>query len=201
MADYIVPLQRLIEQFRKLPGVGNKTAVRYAMAVLKLNEEEVQQFSDAVLGAKRDVHSCARCFNISAEEICPICADQERDASTICVVEDVQALMAVERVRDYRGVYHVLGGALNPRRQISGEHLHIAELLDRVEEGNVSEVILATNPTFEGDTTAQYLAKLLEKYEGLQVTRLAYGIPVGGDLEYADEITLGRAMLGRNRLK
>ncbi len=201
MADYIVPLQTLIEQFRRLPGVGSKTAVRYAMAVLKLNEEEVQRFADAVLGAKRDVHSCARCFNISEAEICPICADPDRDTSTICVVEDVQALMAVERVREYRGLYHVLGGALNPRKQISGENLHIVELLDRINAGGVTEVILATNPTFEGDTTAQYLAKLLEKYEDLKVTRLAYGIPVGGDLEYADEITLGRAMLGRNRLK
>ncbi len=201
MADYIVPLQTLIEQFRRLPGVGSKTAVRYAMAVLKFSEEDVNLFADAVLGAKRDVHSCARCFNISASDLCPICADLDRDASTICVVEDVQALMAVERVRDYRGVYHVLGGVLNPRKQINVDSLHVAELLDRVEAGGVSEVILATNPTFEGDTTAQYLAKLLEKYETLKVTRLAYGIPVGGDLEYADEITLGRAMLGRNRLK
>ncbi len=201
MADYIVPLQTLIEQFRRLPGVGHKTAVRYAMSLLKFSEEETAQFADAIIGAKRDVHSCALCFNISEGEICPICGDPDRDTSTVCVVEDVQALMAVERIRDYRGVYHVLGGVLNPRRQISGGELHIAELLDRVEAGGITEVILATNPTFEGDTTAQYLAKLLEKYDGLKVTRLAYGIPVGGDLEYADEVTLGRAMLGRNSLK
>ncbi len=201
MADYIVPLQTLIEQFRRLPGVGSKTAVRYAMAVLKLGEEDVANFADAILGAKRDVHHCKTCFNISEDDICPICADPDRDPTTICVVEDIQDVMAVERVRNYRGLYHVLGGVLNPRRQISGDHLHIAELLDRVETGGVSEVILATNPTFEGDTTAHYLAKLLGKYEGLRVTRLAYGIPVGGDLEYADEITLERAMQGRNSLK
>ncbi len=201
MADYITPLQTLIEQFRRLPGVGSKTAVRYALAMLKLTEEETEKFADAIIGAKRDVHSCARCFNISEHEMCPICADPDRDAGVICVVEDPQDVMAVERVRNYRGTYHVLGGALNPRRQVSGDNLHIAELLDRVEEGNVREVIIATNPTFEGDTTAHYLAKLLGKYEDVSVTRLAYGIPVGGDLEYADEITLERAMQGRNSLK
>ncbi len=200
MADYITPLQTLIEQFRRLPGVGSKTAVRYAMSMLKLSEEEVAQFADAVIGAKRDVHSCKYCFNISEGETCPICSDPDRDEGIICVVEDPQDVMAIERVRNYRGMYHVLGGVLNPRRQISGDALHIAELLDRIEAGGIREVILATNPTFEGDTTALYLAKLLGKYEDLRVTRLAYGIPVGGDLEYADEVTLERAMQGRNTL-
>ncbi len=201
MTDYIAPLQTLIEQFRRLPGVGSKTAVRFALSVLKFTEEEAARFADAVIGAKRDIHSCRICHNISAGEVCPICSDPDRDAETICVVEDAQDVMAFERVRNYRGLYHVLGGLLNPRKQISAEELHIEELLDRVEAGGVKEVILATNPTFEGDTTALYLAKLLSKYEGVKVTRLAYGIPVGGDLEYADEITLDRALQGRNTIR
>ena len=199
MADYIAPLQTLIEQFQRLPGVGNKTAVRYALAVLNFTEEDTEKFADAVIGAKRDVHTCKVCFNISTADLCPICQNPERDTSVICVVEDPRDVMAVERVRNFRGTYHVLGGVLNPRKQITPEKLHVAELLARVEEEDVQEVILATNPTFEGDTTALYLAKLLAPYE-VKVTRLAYGIPVGGDLEYADEVTLDRALRGRNAL-
>jgi recombination protein RecR len=200
MADYIAPLQTLIEEFRRLPGVGSKTAVRYALAVLKFSPEDTARFADAVIGAKRDICTCRICHNISVSDICPICSDPDRDASVICVVEDAQDVMAVERVRNYRGLYHVLGGLLNPRKQISSEQLHIEELLQRIEAGGVQEVILATNPTFEGDTTALYIAKLLAKYPALKVTRLAYGIPVGGDLEYADEITLDRALQGRSAL-
>ena len=199
MADYIAPLQTLIEQFQRLPGVGNKTAVRYALAVLNFSEEDTEHFADAVIGAKRDVHTCKNCFNISTEDLCPVCQNPERDRGVICVVEDPRDVMALERVRNFQGMYHVLGGVLNPRKQITPEKLHVAELLARVEEEEVQEVILATNPTFEGDTTALYLAKLLAPYE-VKVTRLAYGIPVGGDLEYADEVTLDRALRGRNAL-
>ncbi len=200
MAEYIAPLQVLIEQFRRLPGVGSKTAARYALALLKFSEEETGQFADAILGAKRDVHTCRVCGNISEGELCHICDDTERDTSLICVVEDAQDVMAFERIRSFRGVYHVLGGVLSPRRQISGGQLRIRELLERVEAGGVEEVILATNPTFDGETTALYLAKQLAAYEGLRVTRLAYGIPVGGDLEYADEVTLDRALRGRSNM-
>ena len=199
MADYIAPLQTLIEQFQRLPGVGHKTAVRYALAMLQFSEDETEKFADAVIGAKRDVHSCKRCFNISTESLCPICQDHERDESVICVVEDPRDVMAIERVRNFQGLYHVLGGVLNPRKQMTPDKLHVEELLARVEEKGVAEVILATNPTFEGDTTALYLAKLLAP-SGVKVTRLAYGIPVGGDLEYADEVTLDRALRGRNAL-
>ncbi len=200
MAEYIAPLQTLIDAFRRLPGVGSKTAVRYALAVLKLGEEDTEAFADAILGAKRDVHTCQVCYNISEKDVCPICADPDRDRSTICVVEDAQDVMAVERVRSFRGVYHVLGGVLNPRKQVSSEALHIPALMDRVASGEVKEVILATNPTFEGDTTAVYIASLLRAYPDVRVTRLAYGIPVGGDLEYADEFTLDRALQGRSSL-
>lgn len=201
MADYIAPLQTLIEQFRLLPGVGSKTAVRYALATLKFSREETERFADAVLGAKRDVHTCRICGSIAEGDICAVCADPDRDTSVICVVEDPQDVMAMERVRSFRGVYHVLGGVLSPRRQVSADSLNIRALLERIAAGGVSEVILATNPTFEGDTTALYLAKLLAKYPDLLVTRLAYGIPVGGDLEYADEITLDRALRGRNHMQ
>ena len=201
MAEFIAPLQTLIEQFRRLPGVGNKTAVRYALAMLKLSEEETERFADAILGAKRDVHTCSICGNIAEGDICSICHDLDRDKSLICVVEDAQDIMAFERIRSFRGVYHVLGGTLSPRRQISGGQLRVKELLDRVENGKVSEVVIATNPTFDGDTTALYLAKQLSRYEGLRVTRLAYGIPVGGDLEYADEVTLDRALRGRSDIQ
>ena len=199
MADYIAPLQNLIDQFRRLPGVGGKTAVRYAMAVLKLSEEDASHFSDAIMRAKTDVHTCSVCFNLAAGDICAICSDPERDRSVICVVEEAQDVMAMERVRDYRGLYHVLGGVLNPKKQIFLDGLHVSELCKRLENGEVKEVILATNPTPEGDTTALYLAKLLTAYP-VKVSRLAYGIPVGGDLEYADEMTLHRALEGRRGL-
>lgn len=198
MADYIAPLQTLIEEFRRLPGVGSKTAVRYALAVLKFSEEETERFADAVIGAKRDVHTCQVCGNIAEGDICSVCADPDRDTRIICVVEDPRDIMAFERIRSFRGVYHVLGGVLSPRRQVSGNQLRIKELLDRIANGGVEEVIIATNPTFDGDTTALYLSKQISASSGVRVTRLAYGIPVGGDLEYADEITLDRAFRGRS---
>ncbi|MBQ9069848.1 MAG: recombination protein RecR [Clostridia bacterium] len=197
MAEYIAPIKRLIEEFRKLPGVGAKTAVRYAFATLSLNESEIEQFADAIIGAKRDIRVCPVCCGLTASEgKCEICSDENRDSSVICVVESAKDIMVMEKVRSYRGMYHVLGGVLSPIDNISSDDLNIKELVARIEEGAVKEVIVATNPTPSGDTTAAYIARILEPY-GTEVSRLAYGIPVGGDIEYADEITLYRAMEGR----
>lgn len=197
MAEYIAPIQRLIEEFRRLPGVGSKTAARYAFAVLNLTEEEAAGFADAVNGVKRDVHRCPVCFGLSSSpEECEICRNESRDHSVICVVENPKDVMVMEKVRGYRGCYHVLGGVLSPIDNVTPDDLTINELIARVESGEVHEVIVATNPTPHGDTTAAYLARVLEPYE-VNVSRLAYGIPVGGDIEYADEVTLYRAMEGR----
>jgi recombination protein RecR len=197
MADYIFPIQRLIEEFRRLPGVGAKTATRYAFAVLNFSEEECDRFADAVNSVKRDVHKCPICngYSTSADG-CDICKSEGRDRSLVCVVEMPKDVMVMEKVRGYRGLYHVLGGALSPLNNVTPSDLEISSLVKRVEGGRVSEVIIATNPTPAGDTTAQYIAKILEPY-GVKISRLAYGIPVGGDIEYADEITLYRAMEGR----
>ena len=197
MAEYILPIQRLIEEFRKIPGVGAKTAARYAFAVLNLSESDAARFADAIVGVKRDVYKCPICHGLSSdEESCDICASPDRDKSVICVVEDAKDVMTMEKVRGYRGTYHVLGGALSPLDNVTHEDFTVKELVARVEEGGVSEVIIATNPTPKGDTTAAYIARLLEKYP-VEVSRLAYGIPVGADIEYADEVTLLRAMEGR----
>ena len=197
MANYIPPIQRLIEEFRKLPGVGAKTAARYAFAVLNFSEEEALEFSDALVGMKRDVHKCPVCFGLSeSEDMCEICRNPDRDNSLVCVVEDAKDVMVMEKIRGYRGVYHVLGGALSPLDNVKADDLTVKELVARVEGGGVKEVIIATNPTPSGDTTAAYLAHVLAPY-GVEVSRLAHGIPVGGDIEYADEITLFRAMEGR----
>ncbi len=197
MAEYITPIKRLIEEFRKLPGVGAKTAVRYAFAVLALEEADTERFADAIIGAKRDIRICPICCGLTASEgKCEICVDENRDTSVICVVESAKDIMVMEKVRSYRGTYHVLGGVLSPIDNISPEDLNVAELVERVKAGGIKEVIVATNPTPSGDTTAAYIARILEPY-GTEVSRLAYGIPVGGDIEYADEITLFRAMEGR----
>ena len=197
MAEYIAPIQRLIEEFRRLPGVGSKTAARYAFAVLNLTEEEAAGFADAVNGIKRDVHKCPVCFGLSTSPVeCDICRNDLRDHSVICVVESPKDVMVMEKVRGYRGCYHVLGGVLSPIDNVTPDDLTINELVARVETGEVAEVIIATNPTPHGDTTAAYIARILEPF-GVNVSRLAYGIPVGGDIEYADEVTLYRAMEGR----
>jgi recombination protein RecR len=197
MAEYIAPIQRLIEEFRRLPGVGAKTAARYAFATLNFTEEEAARFADSINGVKRDVYKCPSCFGLSAnEEGCEICRNPGRDPSVICVVENPKDVMVMERIRGYRGLYHVLGGALSPLDNITPDDLNIKELVQRIEQGDVGEVIIATNPTPSGDTTAAYLARILESYDVI-VSRLAYGIPVGGDIEYADEVTLYRAMEGR----
>lgn len=197
MAEYILPIQRLVDEFRRIPGVGAKTAARYAFAVLNLSDSEAERFADAIIGAKRDVYKCPVCHGLSSSpESCDICASADRDKSVICVVEDAKDVMTMERVRGFKGTYHVLGGALSPIDNVTHEDLTVSELIERVAEGGVSEVIIATNPTPKGDTTAAYIARLLEDYP-VAVSRLAYGIPVGADIEYADEITLLRAMEGR----
>ena len=187
----------MIEEFRKLPGVGAKTAARYAFAALNFTEDDAARFSDALLGLKRDVHECPICFGLSTSaEKCDICSSEDRDPSVICVVENAKDIMVMEKVRGYKGLYHVLGGALSPIDNVTVEDLTFKELIERVKLGNVKEIIIATNPTPGGDTTAAYLARILEPYD-VEVSRLAYGIPVGGDIEYADEVTLYRAMEGR----
>ena len=197
MAEYIAPINRLVEEFRRRPGVGGKTAARYAFAMLNLTDEQVEAFADAILGAKRDVHKCPVCYGLSSTEgCCDICASDVRDHSVICVVECAKDVMVMEKVRGYKGVYHVLGGVLSPIENVTAADISIAPLIDKARSGSVKEIIIATNPTPGGDTTAAYIARLLEGSE-VKVSRLAYGIPVGADIEYADEVTLYRAMEGR----
>lgn len=200
MAEYIAPIQRLIEQFRRIPGVGSKTAARYAFAVMNLTEEEALSFADAVVAVKREVYKCPVCGGFAEKEgACDICTSPDRDKSLVSVVESAKDVMTMERIRGYKGVYHVLGGVLSPLDNITPRDLNIASLVERVEAGGISEIIVATNPTPKGDATAAYLARVLEPYD-VRVSRLAYGIPVGGDIEYADEVTLLRAMEGRRFL-
>ena len=200
MAEYITPIKRLIEEFRKLPGVGSKTATRYAFAMLELSDDEAECFAEAIIGAKRDIKRCPICCSLSeSEDSCSVCSDDSRDKSLICVVESPKDVMVMERVRGYRGTYHVLGGVLSPIDNVTPDDLNIASLVDRVKNGDIKEIIVATNPTPSGDATAAYIARILEPY-GTDVSRLAYGIPVGGDIEYADEVTLFRAMEGRKNL-
>lgn len=199
MAYQVAPLARLIEQFERLPGIGRKTAQRLAFFVLNLPEKEAKKFADAILDAKEKIHCCSVCQNLTDASVCPVCANEARDKSTICVVEDPRDVMAFERMREYGGVYHVLHGAISPMEGVGPEQLRIKELLSRVSAGGVEEVIMATNPTVEGEATAMYISRLLKPFE-VRVTRLAYGIPVGGDLEYADEVTLSRALEGRSEL-
>ena len=196
MAAYLESLQRLVEQFGQLDGVGRKSASRMAFSVLEMSPEDAQAFSDAILEAKRRIHLCPICQNLTDRELCSVCEDDTRDRGLICVVSDVRTVMAMEKVREYRGVYHVLHGVISPMNGITPEQLKVKELLARINEGGVRELMIATNPTVEGETTAMYLSHLVKPL-GIKVTRLAYGIPVGADLEYADEATLYRAIQGR----
>ena len=196
MAEYIESLQRLAEEFGRLQGVGRKSAMRMAFSVLEWTDEETAAFAEALLDTKRKIHLCPICQNLTDREVCPICADLGRDRSTVCVVTDVKTVFAMEKVREFRGTYHVLHGLISPINGVSPEKLKIKELLERVSGGEIKEVIIATNPTVEGEATAMYLAKLLKPFQ-VRVTRLAYGVPVGADLEYADEITLQHALKGR----
>ena len=196
MTDYIESLQVLAEQFSRLQGIGRKSAMRMAFSVIELDDESAKAFADAILEAKTKIHRCPVCGNLTDKDVCYICSDLSRDTGIICVVEDVKALMSIEKVREYKGVYHVLHGAISPVNGITPDKIGIKELIERVGQNDIREVIVATNPTQDGEVTAMYISKYLKPL-GVKVTRLAYGIPVGADLEYADEITLGRAIEGR----
>ena len=189
-------LRLLAEKFARLDGVGRKTASRMAFSVLEWDVEEAREFAQAIIDAKERIHLCPICQNLTDREICSICEDEDRDRSVICVVTDARTVLEMEKVREFRGVYHVLHGLISPLNGVTPDQLKIKELLARVADGEVEEIIVATNPNVEGEATAMYLSKLLRPFE-IRVTRLAYGVPVGADLEYADEITLFRALEGR----
>ena len=193
------PVQRLIDEFARLPGVGQKSAQRLAFHLLNAEDADARRLADAIIDMKASVRLCRRCFNVTAEDECSICLDPRRDSALVCVVERAQDIPVIERTQEFRGRYHVLGGAISPIAGIGPETLRMKELVDRVEGEHITEVIAATNPTVEGDTTALYLARLLKPL-GVTVSRLASGLPVGGDIDYADEITLGRALAGRKEL-
>ena len=197
--EYIAPLAELIEHFRALPGIGNKTAVRLAYHVLDMDMDKAKGLAGAIMQAKEKIGYCKVCFNLSDENPCRICKSHNRDHSIICVVEQPQDVAAMERMRDFKGVYHVLHGALSPLEGIGPENIRVKELINRLHDDTVKEIIMATNPNVEGEATAMYIAKLVKPI-GIKVTRIAHGLPVGGDLEYADEVTLSRAMENRIEL-
>lgn len=200
MAGYsVVTLQRLIEQFERMPGIGHKSAQRLAFYVLNMKKEDAEAFSKAILEAHEKIKKCTCCCNLAEEELCPICKSSKRDESVVCVVEDPRDVMAFERTHEYEGTYHVLHGVISPMNGIGPEDITIKELLSRMGDGKIQEVIMATNPTVEGEATAMYISRLL-KPMGVSVSRLAYGVPVGADLEYADEVTLTRALEGRRMI-
>lgn len=199
MQFFPAALQNLADEFARLPGIGGKTAQRLAFYVLGMSEEDAQSFADAILTAKAEVHTCPVCQNLTDRELCPICDDDTRDHGMVCVVAEPKDVIALERAREYRGVYHVLHGVISPLNHVTQDDIRIRELLRRVGEGNVREVIMATNPDTEGEATAMYISRLLRPMD-VKVTRLAYGVPVGSQLEYADEVTLSRALEGRQEI-
>ena len=199
MSYSVPPLAWLVEQLERLTGVGHTSAQRLAFHLLGLPDESARDLVSAVTEAREKLHECAVCCDLTDQELCPICRAAERDETTVCVVEDPRDVMALERTREYNGLYHVLHGAISPMDGVGPDRLRIKQLLTRVAEKPIAEVIMATNPTVEGEATALYLSKLLKPFD-VRVTRLAYGIPVGGDLEYADEVTLRRSLEGRNEL-
>ena len=199
MQYFPAALQNLADQFARLPGIGGKTAQRLAFYVLGLSEESAQEFADAIVEAKSSVHTCPVCQNLTDRELCPICADDMRDHGVICVVAEPKDVIAMERSREFRGVYHVLHGVISPLNHVTQDDIKVKELLLRVGSENVREVIMATNPDTEGEATAMYISRLLRPME-VKVTRLAYGVPVGSQLEYADEVTLSRALEGRQEI-
>ena len=199
MQYFPAALQELADQFARLPGIGGKTAQRLAFHMLGLSMDEAQEFADAIITAKRTVHTCPVCQNLTDREICPICADEYRDHSLICVVAEPKDVIAMERSREFGGVYHVLHGVISPLNRVTQDDIRIRELLGRVAQGGVREIIMATNPDTEGDATAMYISRLLRPME-IKVTRLAYGVPVGSQLEYADEVTLSRALEGHQEM-
>ncbi|MDR0405354.1 MAG: recombination mediator RecR [Clostridiales bacterium] len=199
MEFYVAPLARLIEQFEKLPGIGHKTARRLAFYVLSSPIDEAEDFADALISAKRLVKYCEICQNITDTDVCAICGDTRRDSGVICVMESPKDVISLERTKEYHGLYHVLHGAISPMDDVGPEDIKIPELLKRLNDDTVKEVIMATNPTIEGEATAMYIARLIKPL-GVKVTRIAHGVPVGGDLEYADEVTLTRAIEGRREM-
>ena len=199
MSYYSPSIEKLIQSFEKLPSIGNKTAARLAFYILNASEEETKEFVDSIINAKKNLKYCSKCYNISDTDPCMICANPKRDNTLICVVEDVRDIIAMERTHEFKGVYHVLHGSISPMNGIGPDDIKIKELLSRLMDEQVKEVILATNPRVEGEATAMYLSKLIKPL-GIKVSRIAHGIPVGGDLEYTDEITLTKALEGRREL-
>ena len=199
MSYYSPSIEKLIESFEKLPSIGHKTAQRLAFYMLDLSNEEAEDFTNSILNAKKNLKFCSKCFNISDTDPCNICGNPKRDPTTICVVEDVRDVIAMERTHEYGGLYHVLHGSISPMNGIGPDDIKIKELLSRTMDGSVKEVILATNPRVEGEATSMYISKLLKPL-GIKSTRIARGIPVGGDLEYTDEITLTKALEGRSEI-
>ena len=197
MGYNLAPLQNLIDQFERMQGIGHKTAQRMAFYVLGLSDAQAQEFAKAITDAHSKIKQCKICCDLADDELCPICKDKDRDKSIICVVEDPRDVVAIERTHEYKGTYHVLHGAISPMDNIGPDQIRIKELIARLGSGEVDEVIMATNPTVEGEATAMYISRLL-KPMGITVSRLAYGVPVGADLEYADEVTLSRAIEGRS---
>lgn len=199
MRFYAAPIAKLIDELSKLPGVGNKTAQRLAFYIINMPLGEVEQLSGSIINAKRSIKYCKICCNITDSDVCNICSNTKRDSSTICVVEDPKDVAAMEKTREFKGLYHVLNGAISPMEGIGPEEIRIKELLKRVADSEIKEIILATNPNIEGEATAMYISRLL-KPVGMKVTRIAHGVPVGGDLEYADEVTLMKALEGRREM-
>ena len=199
MKFFAAPVEQLIEQFERLPGIGRKTAQRLAFHVLALPKENAENLANAIINAKKTVFTCKMCQNLTDKEICAICEDEERDRDTVCVVTDPKDVIALERTREFNGVYHVLHGSISPLNGVGPDDLKIVELLRRMGERPAKEIIMATTPDTEGETTAMYLSRLLKPF-GIKITRLAYGVPVGGNLEYADEVTLTRALEGRREI-
>ena len=199
MSYYSPSIEKLIESFERLPSIGHKTAVRLAFHMLDLSKEETDEFINSIINAKEKLKYCSNCYNISDTDPCPICSSPKRDNSVICVVEDVRDVMAMERTHEFKGVYHVLHGTISPMNGIGPEDIKIKELLNRIANNDIKEIIIATNPRVEGEVTAIYISKIIKPL-GIKVTRIAHGIPVGGDLEYTDEVTLSKALEGRREL-
>lgn len=197
--EYSPSIEKLIESFEKLPSIGHKTAQRLAFYMLDQSKEEIKEFTDSIINAKNNLKFCSKCFNISDTDPCNICSNPKRDESVICVVEDVKDVIAMERTHEFSGLYHVLHGSISPMNGIGPEDIKIKELLARLMDGTVKEIILATNPRVEGEATSIYISKLVKPL-GIKVTRIARGIPIGGDLEYTDEVTLAKALEGRSEI-
>ena len=195
----IVPLNELILQFEKLPGIGKKTAQRLALNILEQPPERAEKFAEALVNARRKIHFCSVCQGLTDQDVCSVCSDETRDKTVICVVAEPKDILAFEKTREFNGTYHVLHGVISPMENVTPDDLRIKELMSRLASGEVQEIIMATNPTVEGEATASYISRLV-KPMGVKVTRLAYGVPVGSDLEYADEFTLARALMGRNEI-